>query len=111
MAKLKKFVFNPKKWNTPNSYDTNFMYPPKTSGVYLLVVPDFDPINKEYIYSIKYVGSAKNLKQRYDRHEVMRFLRNQEIYVQFYFIEVENYRDYEKSLIKSIQPQYNKQWR
>lgn len=107
----KKFLFKPEKWKTPNTYDRNFMEPPKRPGVYLLIVPNFDLINKRADYSIKYVGSAKDLKQRYDRHEVRRFLQAQGLYVQFYFTETDNYREYEKELIKIIQPQYNKQWR
>lgn len=105
------FEFKPDEWRTPNTYDTNYAYPTTNSGVYLLVVPTFDIPNKHVDYSIKYVGSAKNLKVRYDRHEVRRFLQNIFTYVHFYFKEEPNYREVEKKLIKIIQPEYNRQWR
>lgn len=108
---IENFIFNPDDWKTPNTYDTNYAYPSINSGVYLIVVPDFDMENKKVHYSIKYVGSAKNLKVRYDRHEVKRFLQTIFYYVQFYFIEEKNYREVEKRLIKIIQPEFNKQWR
>lgn len=109
---MNKFSFNPEDWKTPNTYDNNFMMPPNLPGVYLLVVPtffinDFSRID----WSIKYVGSSINLKQRFSRHEVKRHLENQDLTVHFYFKITENFRDIEKQLIKSIQPQYNKQWR
>lgn len=104
------FSFNNMDWKTPNTYDSeNYSEVPNTSGVYILT---FTSIKKNNVkYNILYVGSAKNLKQRYNRHEVKRVLSEIYGYIQFYFIEEVNYRDVEKHLIKLIQPKFNKQWR
>ena len=106
-----KFIFNPKEWQSPNSYDDNFAYPPDLSGIYFIVLPKVNYSKKRYEYEILYIGSAKSLKVRYDRHEVMRMLKQFYGYVQFYFKIESDYRTVEKTLIKKLQPQYNKQWR
>ena len=103
------FLFYPEDWNTPNTYDSNFKSPPERSGVYLLVHPNIDLKNKTLEYQIMYVGSAKDLAQRYDRHEVRRFLNEVYGYIQFYFKETDNYKLVEIDLIKSIRPKFNKQ--
>lgn len=103
------FVFNPGNWSTPNTYGENFKMPPEKSGVYLLTHTYFDDFGAHY--EILYVGSAKNLKVRYDRHEVRRVLMQVYSYVQFYFKEEINYKQIERYLIKTIQPKFNKQWR
>lgn len=105
-----QFIFDPKKWHTPNTYDSNFCSVPETSGVYLLVAPLVDYVSKEIFYNILYVGSAKNLAQRYKGHEVLRLLKEVYGYVQFYFRNEVNYRSEEKELIRLIQPKFNKQW-
>lgn len=95
-------------WKTPNTYNTDFEDPPQESGVYLLV----NPIEKSKLkYTILYIGSAKWLYQRYERHEVRRVLT--EVYgnVPFYWKRFDNYREIEKQLIKQYQPKFNKQWR
>lgn len=104
------FEFIEIDWETPNTYDRNFRTPPTTSGVYLITVLHIDSKNRG-TYEIVYVGSAKNLLQRYGKHEVLRIVREDNQCVQFYFKEVENYREVEKNLIRIIQPKYNKQWR
>lgn len=90
-------------WKTPNTYDNDYADPPQLSGVYLLV--------KSKDYSILYIGSARWLYQRYERHEVRRVLSEVYGHVQFYWKEYENYRTIEKGLIKQWQPKFNKQWR
>ena len=118
MSKDPAFLFYPESWYTPNTYDNHFQNPTQKSGVYLLVYPLwFDqykkkdlPVNNDQ-YDILYVGSAKNLYQRYQKHEVLRILRETYGYIQFYFKEYTNYKEIEKQLIKQIQPRYNKQWR
>lgn len=103
------FVFNPNDWFTPNTYNTNFRELPKSKGVYLLVSTTFG--EKECFYEVLYVGSSKNLINRYKNHEVKRELQEIYDYIQFYFKEVENHFEVEKSLIKQIQPEYNTKWR
>lgn len=111
----KTFEFNPLEWNTPNTYNKNYKYPTEKPGVYLLVNAQIIRINEEgcndIYYNILYVGSAKNLNVRYNRHEVLRLLKNFYDNIQFFFMEEINYREVEKELIKIIQPKYNKQWR
>jgi len=111
MSKDPAFLFKPEEWFTPNTYDNNFKFPTENSGIYLIVYPTFDDDSKEFDYEILYIGSAKNLRQRYEKHEVMRVLREVYNYIQFYFKEESEYRKIEKQLIKQIQPRFNKQWR
>lgn len=109
--KASEFIFNSEDWLTPNSYSENYEYPPKKSGVYLIVLPKINWKKKQVKYTILYVGSAKNLYIRYNKHEVFRLLTNIYGYVQFYFKLVDNFRAIEKELIKKIQPRFNTQWR
>lgn len=95
-------------WKTPNTYGNNFGVPPQKSGVYLLLRL-FDGNNPNY--EIMYIGSAKYLYQRYERHEVKRVLQKIFGYIQFYWIQVDEYRELEKELIKKYQPKFNSQWR
>jgi excinuclease UvrABC nuclease subunit len=111
VAKDPAFLFIEEEWKTPNTYNTNFAYPPDKPGVYLIVIPHFDVQGKTTTWEILYVGSAKNLKIRYARHEVVRILREIYQYVCFYFKEEPKFRQVEKQLIKQIQPRFNKQWR
>lgn len=111
MAKDPAFLFYPGDWLTPNTYDRNFSYPKDSSGVYLLVNPNYDVIQRTSNYEILYIGSAKSLKKRFEKHEVLRMLRKQFGYIQFYFLEIENYKEVEKYLINKIQPIFNTQWR
>lgn len=108
----KSFAFNPEEWNTPNTYNFNFKQPPNKSGVYLLVKAEILTGHKSrYVkHEILYVGSSRNLKKRYNSHEVLNMLQKQHDYIQFYFKEVDNHFEIEKELIKLIQPKYNKKW-
>lgn len=111
MDNPKRFIFKPENWYTPNTYNENFKEPTSKSGVYLLVIVKFNKITLKPNFKIVYVGSAKNLQVRYARHEVIRFLRETNQYIHFYFKEEDEFRIMEKELIKLIQPKYNKQWR
>ena len=104
----KKFESN---WFTINSYNNDFKYPEKTSGVYMLVKCDVSEygLNSGYKKEIVYIGSSKNLKQRYQRHEVIKILKEVYDYIQFYFRETQNYRTEEIKLIKLHKPKFNKQ--
>ncbi len=104
----KEFVFNSKDWKTPNTFCSNFKYPPNDTGVYLLVKPNLDYVNKKIDYDILYVGSSKKLKQRYENHEVLRMLTEKYEYVQFFFKECKNHITEEYRLINKIKPPYNK---
>jgi len=107
---MAKFEFNPEEWFTLNTYDRNFKLPPAASGVYLLVHTDITLFDKSVIHNILYVGSSNNLQIRYGKHEVLRALKKTYNYIQFFFLEKENFKAIEKELIKSIQPKYNTQW-
>lgn len=111
MKNQKQFIFNENEWYTPNTYNSNFKSPSNKSGVYLIVLPIFDLIDQVVNYDIVYIGSAKDLLNRYKSHEVLRFLKNNFNYVQFYFNECIDYKNAEKNLIKLVQPKLNKQWR
>jgi excinuclease UvrABC nuclease subunit len=110
MENQTEFVFVEEDWFTPNTYDRNFKSTPNKSGVYLIIIPHYDFNNKSVQHEIVYIGSAKDLLVRYSKHELLRFLKNRNQYVRFYFKECNNYRAEEKRLIKLVQPQYNIQW-
>lgn len=97
------------KWSTPNTYDTNFSCVPGEPGVYLIVWPQVNHESKSLDDEILYVGSSKNLIKRYERHEVIRLLRNMYGYVQFYFRVTADYKKEEIDLIKKIKPRFNTQ--
>jgi len=100
--KIKEFIFKETEWKTPNTYDTNFSDPTDKAGVYLIM-----NYESEYKFEILYVGSAKNLKNRYKSHSLLNTLKMQNKYVRFYFKETANYLQDEIKLIKSIKPKYN----
>jgi len=97
-----------KDWKTPNTYDENYGEPPQKPGVYFLLRP-FE--NGKNVNEILYIGSAKYLYQRYERHEVRRILTEVYGYIQFYWKEEDDYKIVEKQLIKKYQPRFNKQCR
>lgn len=105
---MEQYFFESNNWFTVNSYDRNYKYPPKKCGVYLLAQTDVDHLNKKINYTVLYVGSSKNLKQRYETHEKIRELTQKYGYVKFFFKEIENYLIEEYKLIKKIKPKYNK---
>lgn len=92
-------------WVTPNTYNNNFEYPPPRCGVYIIVTSWW--INKDRGYKVLYVGQSKNLKNRYENHEVIKRAYEEYDYVQFYFMECDNHVEEEKKLIKKYQPLYN----
>jgi hypothetical protein len=96
-------------WKTPNTYDIDFKPPSNQSGVYIITESIFG--KHTLLHNILYIGSAKNLKIRYEKHEVLRMLKRTYEYVQFYFKEEIEYKKVEKQLIKKYQPKYNTQWR
>jgi excinuclease UvrABC nuclease subunit len=104
-----EFKFDEQEWFTPNTYCSNFEYPPNKPGVYLLVNPIVNFADKTVSNEILYVGSAKSLAQRYRGHEVLRLLTEVYGYIRFYFLEQSNYRTVEIQLIKAIRPRFNKQ--
>jgi len=97
-----------KEWHTENTYNDNFLPTPSKKGVYLIVGVVFTPeLRKEIIY----IGSSSNLKQRSKNHEVIKSNHSLYDHIQFYFKECSNILDFEKYLIKKVQPKYNTQWR
>lgn len=60
---------------------------------------------------IVYIGSSKNLYNRKAKHSIMRLLRSQNKYCQFYYLLVDNILEVEKELIGKYNPKYNKKWR
>lgn len=102
------FVFCESEWNTERTYNNNFKTIPNTCGVYLLVNRTYN--NTKTNYEILYVGSSKNLKQRYNKHEVLRLLKEFYNDVVFYFVETNNYITTERNLIQQTKARFNKQW-
>jgi len=97
------------KWETPNSYG-NYKYPPEKSGVYAVVATDLNLDSDCYgDRELVYIGSTSNLKTRYVGHEVLKVLRAMFPinHVAFYFFETTNYKNYEKRLIKKLEPRIN----
>ena len=90
--------FNEPAWNTEQTYSENFKKIPNSSGVYAFVT-----INDEVLY----VGSAKDLHARYDKHEVKRLLKKIHRRVWFYFHETPEYRLLEITMIKTFKPFFN----
>ena len=107
MKSYKKF--NAGEWLTPNCYNNNYCLPTKRPGVYIFAVPTVDCVNIKVDYEILYVGSSNNIHRRFNGHEIKRYLQDHYEVINFYFQEVENYREVEKVLIKALQPKYNKQ--
>ena len=112
MNKSPAFNFIEKDWYTERSMDCNYKSIPNKSGVYLLVDRKLT-FKKDKVLvenTILYVGSSKNLKQRYKSHSTHRLLK--EIFgdVIFYFKETDNYIEEEKALIKQTKARFNKQW-
>jgi excinuclease UvrABC nuclease subunit len=102
------------KFKTPNTYGENFSKVPKKPGIYFYATPYYiedDKYKNEFFYRIIYIGSSKNLYNRYSSHEVGRVLKNL-CNIQFYFEETLDYKEFEKKLINHIKPicnyQYNK---
>lgn len=97
-------------WPTPNTYDPKFKEPPKTAGVYVIYAKRIG-VGIEHLITGKdecvYVGSSKNLFERYDKHPV----RNKKGFVcyVFYWLEEPNYYEVEKTMIKILRPALNKQ--
>lgn len=96
-------------WFTPNTYDSNYRYPTEKSGVYLIIDPHIFELPNPPYDEILYVGSTTNILKRYNSHEVLRKIKKERRYVQFYFKEVENFLEEEYRLIHIIQPPFNKQ--
>ena len=105
------FQFISEDWFTPHTWGLNYKEPPKSSGVYLVVHPVVSYKPRKIDWQILYIGSSKNLHERYEGHEVIRLLGEVYGYVRFYFKEEQHYRAVEKKLIGLIQPRFNRQWR
>ncbi len=93
-------------WKTPNTYSKDYEHPSINPGIYCIVAFTSQTENQ-----VVYIGSAKNLKQRYERHELLRFCREIYDHCIFYWREEINYKEVEKQLIQEQQPKFNKQWR
>ncbi len=96
-------------WFTPNSYDKDFRPVPDSPGVYVIIAY----VSRGMIYKkvgIVYVGSAINLRVRYEKHEVLRHCKVIYDYVQFHFREEINFREVEKKMIQLIRPKFNIQY-
>ncbi len=99
-------VIREPEWFTPNTYDPNFAFPADEPGVYFVAAYKIR-WQKVKLIGIVYVGSAKNLRIRYQRHEVLRHMREIYDYVRFYFQPENNYRKREIEMIHAIHPRFN----
>lgn len=99
------------KFKTPNTYAENYSKIPKSSGIYFFCTPFYEDgilfgYDKEQII---YIGSSKNLYNRYSSHSLKKQLRKS-TKISFYFFETENYKQIEIELIKEIKPIFNIQY-
>ncbi len=104
------------KWETPNTYDTNYSSLPEEPGVYLLVLRKLIIGNKlKFRHKIAYVGSSCNLSKRLEKHpmvnKILDDLNDNSYSIACYFKRCEDYLTEEKKLIKATQARWNKQWR
>ncbi len=98
------------EWKSPNADGFSFSSIPEKSGVYVFV--GFKKINFSLKYSgIVYIGSSRNLLQRYEAHDVIGKIDYYYDYYQFYFKETINYIAEEKMLIRTINPRFNKAYK
>lgn len=111
---VEKFKFDPDDWRTPNTYGNNYGNPPAKPGVYFITtMGKYDPEVKNVndCITILYIGSSKNLLNRWNTHDKIAPLRAEYGNIQFYFKEATEYLHIEKALIKKLQPKHNIQWR
>ena len=114
MAKNRVFYENEKvtlylsDWHTPNCY-SDAVDPPSKSGVYLIVKHDGVFTSGKPNMDIIYIGSSKNLASRLRSHEVYKIasLLLPDVFINYYFHETELFREYEKELIRKINPIIN----
>lgn len=114
MAKNRVFYENEKvtlylsDWHTPNCY-SDAVDPQNKSGVYVIVKYDGSFTAEEQNKEIIYVGSSKNLSSRLRSHEVYKIARLllPDVFINYYFHETELFREYEKELIRKINPIIN----
>lgn len=91
-------------FSSPNTYDPNFGPLPSGGGVY--IISTFS--NEDLTCEILYIGSAKNIKNRVQGHEILRILAHFYEYLRINFKECEPYREVEKGLIRRYRPRFNK---
>lgn len=103
--------FNSNEWRSPNSYSSNFASVPASPGVYLIAKPFPNYKHNRIDYVILYIGSSGNLLKRKSVHKSIPKIRKEHGYIQFFFIETEDYKELEKRLIKRWQPMYNIQFK
>jgi predicted GIY-YIG superfamily endonuclease len=112
---MKRFTFYD-NWNTPNTYDSSYRPFPESSGVYLLVVREFQIEKNRVKKTIFYVGSSNNISKRCTNHPVKKKILKEysskyPFDVACYFSVCNNFKEEEKRLIKLTQARCNKQWR
>lgn len=97
-----KFSF--RGWKHTGRY--SYTEPPSRPGVYILAVPEI--IDGEILYEILYIGSSTNISRRHNGHEKKSIAGLNYDFYRFFFKECDNYLEYEKELIKLLNPKYNK---
>lgn len=96
-------------WFTPHTYNRNYKKIPESAGVYLILGCQdvFDMHKREVVY----IGSSKNLAQRYRVHDTIPKIRLKYRWIFFYFKETEDYISFEKELIFKFNPKFNIKYR
>lgn len=86
--------------------------PPKSPGVYFISIYERISLNEYPLFEhhILYIGSAKNLYNRFKRHDTLRvFKKMYEEEVYFHYKSTDDYLELEKQLIKEVKPKFNTQ--
>ena len=117
----KEIKFKPCEWLTPNTYGNNYSQPPQLPGVYVISVFKFNLKTHLEFFEILYIGSSKNLYNRWNHHSILDKIRDQvysnrktqPIYLEhcgFYFLESDDFKNLEARLIQKYKPPFNKQY-
>jgi len=108
-----EFVFIENEWKSPDDLGNSCANPPSVPGVYFIATGKYNPQDGKAYWHILYVGSSKNLRKRYNTHEVLSEIRTtclrKGIKPYFWFRPESNFLKREIELIKDILPPYNTQ--
>jgi len=95
-------------WLTPNSYGRDFCEPPTSSALYIFTLFNYERETSDALY----VGQSKNLKNRWERHQILSEISKlsgpfQWIIKRFIPWEVGRLRHDERFLISGLNPPFN----
>src|SRR6478672_5958037 len=65
------FEFAIKDWKSPHDLGNDFGYPEPQPGIYIIVFEKYCDTTHKTLFLILYVGSSKNLKNRFENHPLL----------------------------------------